>query len=132
MNSLRAQLAPVLFLAGVAALPVLLGSATSAASSEPPTNPLVNAALAIDEQFSFEGEITERIDTGDYRYMRVNETWVVSLAMTSPTEGRVRVTAVGRASEFTSRRLGRRFDVLVFGVVRAAASQGAAAESEMP
>ncbi len=132
MNSLRAQLAPILLLAGLAALPVLLGSATSAASSEPPTNPLLNAALAVDEQFSFEGEITERIDTGDYRYMRVNETWVVSLAMTSPTEGRVRVTVVGRASEFTSRRLGRRFDVLVFGVVRAAASQGAAAESEMP
>lgn len=128
MNSLRAQLAPILLLVALAALPILLGSATSAASSETPTNPLLNAALAVDEQFSFEGEITERIDTGDYRYMRVNETWVVSLAMTSPTEGRVRVTAVGRAQEFTSRRLGRRFDVLVFGVVRAAD----AAESEMP
>ena len=128
MNSLRAQLAPILLLVGLAALPILLGSATSAASSEAPTNPLLNAALAVDEQFSFEGEITERIDTGDYRYIRVNETWVVSLAMTSPTEGRVRVTAVGRAREFTSRRLGRRFDVLVFGVVRAAD----AAESEMP
>jgi hypothetical protein len=97
-------------------------------ASLPAHNPFPSASLPPDQRFTFEGTIEERIDTGDYRYMRVGETWVVSLAFASPSEGRVRVTALGRATDFESRRLGRRFDVLVFGMVRAAQ----AAESEVP
>jgi hypothetical protein len=132
MNSLRMWLAPLsLVLWMVAHLSLLWAAPSTAATDRSATNPLPNAALPLDERFTFEGTIEERIDTGDYRYMRVNGTWVVSLALTSPREGRVRVTAIGRATNFASRRLGRLFDVLVFGVVRAAEA-APSQESETP
>jgi hypothetical protein len=126
MKSLRTRLAVAL--AMVAHVSCLRTAPSTCSKSDPATNPLASSSLATDQRFTFEGMIEERIDTGNYRYLRVSGRWVVSLAMTSPSEGRVRVTAIGRATDFASKRLGRRFDVLVFGIVRAAT---AAAEGEL-
>ena len=108
----------VLAISGALAAFVSMGMArpkeTRAAS-----NPFAANAIAPADQFVFEGEVEERLVAGPYVYQRVAGRWVVSMAITTPEgRGRVRVTAVGHADAFDSPRLGRRFDHLIFGMVR--------------
>jgi hypothetical protein len=118
-EALRRRFVPLAFSLWVLAHATALWGSSTAPDSAP-SNPFVEATLAPEDRFTFEGCVEERIDTKNYRYLRVDGVWVVSLAATSPHAGRVRVMAVGRQRDFESRRLSRRFDVLVFGVVRAA------------
>lgn len=90
-------------------------------------SPFASAALPIDQRFVVQGELIERLDAGSYAYFRVRDDhgadhWVVSLSLASPpeTSARVRADVLGRAEEFESPRLSRRFDVLLFAIVRAA------------
>jgi hypothetical protein len=80
--------------------------------------PFSEAELPIEQRFSFEGSVEERIEAGNYVYQRIGGVWVVSLLLTTPPRAeRVRVTALGRKTQFHSKLLDRRFDVLVFGMV---------------
>lgn len=101
--------------AGVA----VVGASESEGKPAAAANPFAAHALSPEEQFAFEGAVEERLEAGPYAYQRVAGRWVVSLAITTPREARrVRVTAVGHATHFSSPRLARTFDELVFGMVR--------------
>lgn len=88
-----------------------------------PENPLSSHLLPAPTRF--EGRVVERLDAGSYTYLRVArdgapETWVVALGSRVKAGDHVRVDAVGRASRFHSKRLGRDFHELFFAAVRAA------------
>jgi hypothetical protein len=109
--------AAVLLLAAVA-----LGARAPRAGAR---NPLASSiALPAGERFEVEGDVVERLEAGPYVYLDVRDGaggrhWVASLAATVPAgAGRVRVTVLGRAAGFHSRRLARRFELLLFAVVQ--------------
>jgi hypothetical protein len=87
-------------------------------------NPYAASSLTRDERFVVTGDVVERVAAGMYSYVLVRDEfgelhWIVSLAATSPARAsRVRALVVGRARNFESRLLSRRFDILLFGVVR--------------
>jgi hypothetical protein len=95
--------------------------APPAASS---TNPFAAHALAPEQRTWLDGSVEETLNAGSYVYVRVRsggaDIWVATLAATLPPRplGRVRVLVVGRAEGFHSRRLGRDFQSLAFGVIR--------------
>ncbi|HEU4408460.1 MAG TPA: hypothetical protein VFS43_24570 [Polyangiaceae bacterium] len=88
--------------------------------------PLQRYALPAAERTSFDGVVLERLDAGSYGYLRVRRdgdaapTWVVTMLPSVGVGARVHVKAYGRARDFDSRRLGRRFDDLYFATVRRA------------
>lgn len=92
--------------------------------AEAPTNPFAASSLARNDRFVMTGEVTERLAAGMYSYVSVRnedgrQHWIVSLAATSPAHAtRVSALIVGQAENFESRLLSRRFDALLFGVVR--------------
>lgn len=112
------------------ALAVLLASATAWARSAPATaapaattNPFAAHALADDRRYAFDGEIVETLEAGSYLYLRVaterGDRWVATLRATRPARADVTVRVLGEATDFRSPRLGRDFERLAFGVVRA-------------
>ncbi len=98
--------------------------------SEPaaPSNPFATFALPKAERLSFEGRVVDRLDAGSYVYLEVERSsgersWTVTLSSSDGAKRgveAVRVVAVGYASDFESKRLGRTFDGLYFAVVRPA------------
>lgn len=88
----------------------------------PTANPFAQYALATPVETA--GLVVERLPAGGYLYLRLRddaglESWVVTLSRTAPSEAQVRVTVFARADTFTSKRLGRTFEPLLFGAVRA-------------
>ncbi|WP_437673555.1 hypothetical protein [Sorangium sp. So ce131] len=88
--------------------------------------PLSRFALPSEAQTSFEGRVVERLNAGAYTYLQIERpggarSWAVTLASSKGARAsadRVRVTAMGFADHFDSKRLGRSFDDLYFAVVR--------------
>ncbi|HYO95116.1 MAG TPA: hypothetical protein VER33_11420 [Polyangiaceae bacterium] len=88
--------------------------------------PLGAYLLAAGQRTGFEGRVVARLDAGSYRYLQVeradgSRSWVVTLtssAQTSSGASRVWVVPVGHAARFASKRLGRDFNDLYFGLVR--------------
>ena len=71
----------------------------------------------------FAGEVLQRIRTGSYAYLEVRtaageKRWVVTLGQGAPRGSEVEVRAFGVRHDFKSKRLGRTFDHLVFGLVQ--------------
>ena len=66
--------------------------------------------------------VLEALDAGPYRYLRIaspaGEAWWVGLDKGSAPGDAVRLQAIGRATGFRSARLGRGFEVPVFGIVK--------------
>lgn len=100
-------------------------SGTSSGTSSAPSNPFAAHALAPEQRRWIEGSVKETLPAGSYVYVRVTtaegDVWVASLSATmpEPPPERVRVLVVGSADRFHSRRLGRDFSPLSFGVIRA-------------
>jgi hypothetical protein len=97
-----------------------------------PTNPF--AANAIASPFEQAGVVVERVPAGGYLYLRLRdaagaESWVVTLTRTAPADASVRVTVFAKADSFSSKRLGRTFEPLLFGAVRAASTAPVTPES---
>lgn len=94
--------------------------------AEPAAHPFAQHALDRTLWSALTGTVQERIPAGPYTYLRVrsaeHDVWVVGLTAGSPRSDAVRVTVVGRADAFRSRRLQRTFDELLFGIVRPAES----------
>lgn len=111
-----------------ALLVVLLASAAvalTAARGGTPENPFATHALT--SPFETAGVVVERVPAGGYLYLKLRdvagaESWVVTLSRTAPADGDVRVTVFARADTFSSKRLGRTFEPLLFGAVRAAST----------
>ncbi len=103
------------------------GACSSAPISTSPStsNPFAAHALAPEQRHWLEGAVEESLAAGSYVYVRVRtaegDVWVASLAATTPRPPpeRARVLVVGSAERFHSRRLGRDFCPLAFGVIRA-------------
>ena len=71
------------------------------------------------------GEVRERLAAGSYTYLAVSDAsgaarWVVTMKRGFSVGDRVQVKNLGTRRDFHSKRLGRRFDEVVFGVVRPA------------
>jgi hypothetical protein len=112
------------------AAPSIATRAAAEASARPARDgalgPLQRYALPASERTSFDATVVERVDAGSYGYLRVRRdgdaapTWVVTMRPSVAVGARVHVTAFGRARDFDSKRLGRRFDDLYFAAVRRA------------
>lgn len=91
-----------------------------------PLGPLSTFALPDGERLRFEGRVVQRLTAGSYTYLEIERaegerSWVVTLSSSRGARagaGDVRVTAMGFADHFVSRRLGRSFDGLYFAVVK--------------
>ena len=95
-----------------------------AAAAPPPTNPLQALAPAPAGDDTFAGVVQEAIPAGGYTYLRVatqaGDRWVATMGKGAPVGHRVQVKNMGTRHDFHSRRLGRRFEELAFGIVREA------------
>lgn len=114
-------LACALACAPTPAAPTPSPAAPPAQVDRPLTGPPVTTAPAPgDERFT--GRVLERLPAGPYTYLHVataaGARWVVTMGA-APTTDRVEVRNMGTQSNFHARRLGRRFDELVFGIVAA-------------
>ena len=110
-----------------ALLVIILGVVTASLAGRGSTvaNPFATHALA--SPFETSGVVVERVRAGGYLYLRLRdvagvESWVVTLSRTAPADADVRVTVFARADTFSSKRLGRTFEPLLFGAVRAAST----------
>ena len=85
-------------------------------------NPLFSAGLPAEGESSFAGEVVEQLPAGGYTYVAVDRgqgetTWVATMGDGAEVGTRVHVEGFAAQDEFHSRRLDRRFDRIVFGVV---------------
>jgi hypothetical protein len=123
MRSATASILVILALTGCGEAPVAEASgpppgATPAQSA----NPLARAAEPTATERSFSGHVTERLAAGGYSYIAIDRgegrsTWVATMGRGADVGARVRVEGFAAQDEFHSRRLDRRFDRIVFGVV---------------
>lgn len=87
-------------------------------------NPFADSRLGASETFALEGDVVRSLDAGSYVYFELVDAngahhWVVSLTATSPVRARrIGASILGRAHDFPSVRVGRRFETLLFGIVR--------------
>jgi hypothetical protein len=101
-------------------LVILLGVGVALARPAPGGNPLSRYGLA--EPTLLHGQVLERVAAGSYLYLRLRddsglEHWVATLRATASSADDVNVTVVARAPSFTSKRLARVFEPLLFGAV---------------
>lgn len=106
--------------AAVLLLLLLLGVGVALARPASAENPLARYALS--EPTRLHGQVLERVPAGSYLYLRLRddsgrEHWVATLRATASSSDDVTVTVVSRAPSFTSKRLGRAFEPLLFGAV---------------
>jgi hypothetical protein len=86
-------------------------------------NPLFGAAEPAATERTFAGRVLERLPAGGYSYLAVDRgdssppTWVATMGRGAEVGTRVRVEGFAAQDQFHSRRLDRRFDRIVFGVV---------------
>lgn len=69
------------------------------------------------------GTVSKRLSAGSYTYARIRtaskrERWVVTLGEVPGKGEEVEVIGFGTKRDFYSRRLARRFDSVVFGIVK--------------
>ena len=88
-------------------------------------NPLSSVEPPLADERGWRGRVEEVLSAGGYRYLRVRseddvDWWVVTLASRYREGELVDVKNMGTRSNFRSKRLGRTFDRLVFGIVRKA------------
>ena len=107
---------------------VLASLGLGACDSTPQTessvqNPFASAERVVEAQSRWSGRVLERLNAGSYVYLRVERAgaepaWVVTAEAIAPDAELVRVRVLRRASHFESKRLGRAFAPLFFGIVR--------------
>jgi len=113
-----------MFLSGVIVASVGLGACASS-SSDPGSaqNPFASAERVESAESAWSGRVLERLNAGSYVYLRVEraggaQAWVVTAEAIAPDAEKVRVRALRRVNHFESKRLGRAFAPLFFGIVR--------------
>jgi hypothetical protein len=92
--------------------------APALSTASPP--PFVESDLALPAPF--EGRVLEVVPAGGYMYVQVGEdaesgVWVASLEKAVAEGQQVSVRPIGARSEFRSKRTGRTFQHLIFGVI---------------
>lgn len=128
--SFRRKLARGLLLTAIVALfaaaaarssPSGSGAGQASAAAANPLGQLVRSTV---DDAPITGRVEERIAAGSYTYLAVRSdtnalVWAVTLGEGAPAGSPVRVRSMGRRTNFYSRRLGKTFDELVFGIVSA-------------
>jgi hypothetical protein len=102
---------------------VLGGCGSPRSESEPVQNPFASAERVDASESAWSGRVLERLNAGSYVYLRVARdgaapAWVVTAEAIAPDAENVRVRALRRVNHFESKRLGRAFAPLFFGIVR--------------
>jgi len=87
-------------------------------------NPLLHSQDVAPSEASFRGHVRQRISAGGYSYLEIDDGsavhWVATMGR-GVDEGRaVTVRTFAARDDFASRRLGRSFDRVLFGVVHEA------------
>jgi hypothetical protein len=119
------------FLAGCLAASVFFGcaetpveeAADAAASLALTKNPFSDVEPPRPEEVALRGEVREVLRAGSYTYLSIacedgDARWVVTMRRGFSAGDRVDVKNMGTRRAFHSKRLGRTFEELVFGVVR--------------
>lgn len=94
-------------------------------SDSTPSSPSVGPPVALDgPRTESEGRVVETLDAGSYTYMQLalpggGHSWVVTMGDGEAPGTEVEVIGFAEKTDFHSRRLGRTFKRLVFGLVRA-------------
>jgi hypothetical protein len=93
------------------------------------SNPLLDAAEPSADETSFAGVIHQRLAAGGYSYLEVRTAdggihWVATLGPGADVGDQVGVRVFAAHDDFDSRRLGRRFDRVLFGSVHPQLEQG--------
>lgn len=102
------------------------GSVEVPALPENPLNKIEKLA-----RLSFDATVTERVATGDYSYLLLDDgRWVVGLDKGHQPGDRISVLQIGVAHDFFSKQTGRTFDTLLFGVLSDAEVAAVGAEPE--
>lgn len=100
------------------------------APPSPAVSPLVDAEEPDEALRDFDGVVRTRLVAGSYLYFEVEaddgaKRWVATLKTSDALEAdRVEVSSYAARSDFESKRLGRRFERLLFGRVKKADSEG--------
>jgi hypothetical protein len=86
-------------------------------------NPLLGTRAPTPSEREFGGVVTDRLAAGGYTYVAIarddgGPSWVATMGRGADVGRRVRVEAFAAADDFHSRRLGRRFARVLFGVVQ--------------
>jgi hypothetical protein len=85
----------------------------------PATSPMGGLVKPAEGESSFDGVVTERLDAGRYSYLHLDRgDWIATTGDPAQVGERVQVQSFGSRENFESPRLGRRFDRVVFGIVR--------------
>lgn len=107
-------------------------ASTSTDLARPPklVSPLVDAEEPDEALRDFDGVVRTRLVAGSYLYFEVEADdgawrWVATLKTSDALEAdRVEVTSYAARSDFESKRLGRRFERLLFGRVKKVETEG--------
>jgi hypothetical protein len=99
----------------------LVAPATAKPQEAAATNPLGQLSRSALDLTPIEGHVEELLPAGPYTYLAVRTAgelvWAVTLGGAPPPGTAVHVQSMGRRTSFHSRRLGRTFPELVFGLV---------------
>jgi len=83
------------------------------------TSPMGGLVAPTTDEKSLAGVVTERLAAGSYSYLRLDGgDWIATTGDPAQVGQRVQVQSFGTREDFESPRLGRRFDRVVFGIVR--------------
>jgi hypothetical protein len=96
-------------------------SRSGAEHGEKGENPLRSAAFQLRKEH-FAGAVEEVLAAGSYTYFHVRTSgherrWVVALCSTCRSARTLQITSYGTRDDFSSKRLGRRFDRLHFSTI---------------
>lgn len=85
-------------------------------------NPLLSIVQSATDKQPLVGRVEQQLRAGGYTYLAVRTEqdalhWAVTLGKGAPPGTRVSVRSLGHRASFTSRRLGRTFEQLRFGIV---------------
>jgi len=84
-----------------------------------PASPMGGLQAPSAAEKELEGTVTERLAAGRYSYLRLDgDAWIATSGDPAQVGQRVHVQSFGTREDFESPRLGRRFDRVVFGIVR--------------
>jgi hypothetical protein len=90
-----------------------------APAAAPAASPMSGLIAPSEHDKSIDGVVTERLDAGRYSYLRLDGgDWVATTGDPAQVGQHVQVESFGARENFDSPRLGRRFDRVVFGIVR--------------
>lgn len=97
--------------------------ATASTSATKATSPLLGIGAPAEGEREIDGVVRELLPAGPYRYVEVvdaagQSAWIATLSTSATVGDTVHVQSFGARTDFHSKRLGRTFERLLFGMVK--------------